>query len=121
MYAMDGVEIKYCHACNVYREAPTGHHCRQCNYCVTGFDHHCVLLGVCVARRNRQGFVLLLLNNTMSCFMAAYAALVSMTDIYYEHTINLIAEQQYISYYLGHSIGVHTHIYIYIYKCVFMF
>ncbi|KAG8800676.1 hypothetical protein FRC20_009620 [Serendipita sp. 405] len=37
------------------------HHCRTCNTCVLGYDHHCPWIGGCVGARNRKFFVVFLL------------------------------------------------------------
>lgn len=35
-----GVKISYCHACKVDVHS-SSRHCRYCDKCVIGFDHHC--------------------------------------------------------------------------------
>ncbi len=38
--------ITWCTTCMIHRkEEARIHHCRVCNFCVAGFDHHCSLLG----------------------------------------------------------------------------
>ena len=51
-------------SCNV---RPDSKHCRICNRCVCGFDHHCIWLNVCVARRTYRAFLVLLLSLIASC------------------------------------------------------
>lgn len=36
------------------------HHCRICNTCVLGYDHHCPWIGGCVGAQNRKFFVVFL-------------------------------------------------------------
>lgn len=52
--------IKFCKVCRIHRP-PRTTHCKHCNSCVQGFDHHCLLLGVCIGKGNyRQFFAFLL-------------------------------------------------------------
>ena len=47
------VESKYCTICNI--EQPLRcKHCRDCESCVTTYDHHCPWLGNCVGEKNRS-------------------------------------------------------------------
>jgi hypothetical protein len=50
--------------CNVKLESK---HCRICNRCVCNFDHHCIWLNVCVARRTYKAFLILLLSLIAAC------------------------------------------------------
>ena len=38
---------KYCEHCDYY-QPPRAVHCRDCNVCIAGFDHHCVWMGTCI-------------------------------------------------------------------------
>mmetsp|Transcript_7381 Transcript_7381/g.13901 ORF Transcript_7381/g.13901 Transcript_7381/m.13901 type:complete len:437 (-) Transcript_7381:205-1515(-) len=62
----------WCHTCQIDKP-PGAHHCRICNSCVMEFDHHCGVVGVCIAGRNMRAFVWLLLSS--SCLSATCAAL----------------------------------------------
>ena len=48
-----------CDTCQIMRP-PGASHCRVCDNCVMGFDHHCLFISNCVGKRNRKYFVLFL-------------------------------------------------------------
>lgn len=48
------------HGC-IFEVAPKTRHCRKCDKCVAGFDHHCLWLNTCVGRRNYHRWLLFLL------------------------------------------------------------
>ncbi|CAD8140812.1 unnamed protein product [Paramecium pentaurelia] len=50
-------ELKFCDSCKIYKTSTTAH-CRRCDNCVQGFDHHCVWLGQCIGQRNYRYFYL---------------------------------------------------------------
>ena len=50
--------------CNVKLDSK---HCRICNRCVCDFDHHCIWLNVCVARRTYKAFLILLMSLIAAC------------------------------------------------------
>ncbi|GIL80850.1 hypothetical protein Vretimale_9437 [Volvox reticuliferus] len=52
----DSTSQLLCPQCGCLRRLPTTTHCRYCNRCVEGFDHHCMWLGVCVGARNHHLF-----------------------------------------------------------------
>lgn len=49
------VVLKVCPTCNILRP-PRSSHCQFCDYCVEEFDHHCGVLGSCVAKRTFRFF-----------------------------------------------------------------
>lgn len=42
-------------------------HCRKCDRCVHGFDHHCNWLNNCVGRANYPSFFLLVVSSWVLC------------------------------------------------------
>ncbi|CAD8055327.1 unnamed protein product [Paramecium sonneborni] len=53
-------ELKFCDSCKIYKTQTTVH-CRKCDNCVQGFDHHCVWLGQCIGQRNYRYFYIFIL------------------------------------------------------------
>ena len=73
------VPLGPCKVCGISRPPSLRpFHCRTCDACVVGHDHHCSVLGVCIARGNRRWFVALLF-----CGMAAFfvGLLTTATDL----------------------------------------
>jgi len=60
----------FCHICQVTVERKT-RHCKPCNKCVAGFDHHCVYLNTCIGSKNYSEFILLIY---LSAFIALFFA-----------------------------------------------
>jgi hypothetical protein len=50
-----GFTIKECTTCGL-RRPPRTRHCRLCDVCVHGYDHHCAWLNVCIGHRNLRLF-----------------------------------------------------------------
>ena len=67
----------YCPRCNIYiNNGKNIKHCYICNYCIEGFDHHCIWMGKCLGKNNKNIFLLLLilielnfLINTIICII----------------------------------------------------
>ena len=54
-----------CITCNIIRP-PGASHCRICDNCVLGFDHHCYYISNCVGKRNHKFFYYFLFFGTIS-------------------------------------------------------
>ncbi|KAL4472986.1 hypothetical protein ABPG72_020680 [Tetrahymena utriculariae] len=53
------MNYKICDTCGIYKDN-NRKHCRQCDNCVNGFDHHCIWLNNCIGRNNYRSFILFL-------------------------------------------------------------
>mmetsp|Transcript_7983 Transcript_7983/g.6650 ORF Transcript_7983/g.6650 Transcript_7983/m.6650 type:complete len:222 (-) Transcript_7983:10-675(-) len=70
-----GGPLRYCSTCQLYRDSTTTSHCRVCNNCVLGFDHHCIFLNNCIGGRNYPFFMTFVVSVTL------YAAIVMIQFI----------------------------------------
>ncbi|KAI6202750.1 hypothetical protein M3Y94_00476600 [Aphelenchoides besseyi] len=52
------IEKNFCNICQINVQKGTKH-CRRCNKCIDGFDHHCKWLNNCVGQRNYKAFLVL--------------------------------------------------------------
>lgn len=71
--ASDGRWEKYCATCNIWRP-PRASHCNICGYCFRRFDHHCAVVGNCVAERNHRFFVAMLVFGQAGCLLLTAGA-----------------------------------------------
>ncbi|ACO68618.1 predicted protein [Micromonas commoda] len=72
--------IQYCVTCDVWRPPRTSH-CRLCGYCMERFDHHCPVLGTCIAARNMRWFAGFLLYAGLACSAYAAAAVARVSQL----------------------------------------
>jgi len=78
----DHVATEVCRVLHLGRKAPA-HHCRQCQRCVVDFDHHCGVLGRCIAGTglssgNMRFFLLLLICGQLASFTTAAGLVVAL-------------------------------------------
>ena len=69
--------LKICTTCDI-RQPRGASHCKECDNCVMGFDHHCHWTGSCVGARNHTPFVCFVLSTAL---LAGLIALVSILDL----------------------------------------
>jgi len=58
-------KARWCVKCNIM-QPPGAAHCRDCEVCVAGYDHHCPFMSQCVGKDNLMGF---------QCFIGCVMAL----------------------------------------------
>ena len=63
--------LESCPICRIYKE-PNVSHCRGCNTCIRGVDHHCIAFGKCIARKNLLAFRVLIGGILMSVMSLYY-------------------------------------------------
>ena len=59
----------YCYLCEI-NVGLTSKHCRYCDKCVVGFDHHCVWLNTCIGTKNYHWFFATVISSGMLCTLS---------------------------------------------------
>ncbi|EGG01113.1 uncharacterized protein MELLADRAFT_30497, partial [Melampsora larici-populina 98AG31] len=59
---------KWCSTCCTYRP-PRSSHCRMCDCCIDGLDHHCTYLNNCIGSRNYLYYLTFLITSVLSLVM----------------------------------------------------
>lgn len=77
--AKEGEELQLCVECdrNVLKNS---YHCRACQRCVEGFDHHCVFLNNCIGKRNYSSFFRLLMTIILHTTLLITIALIVVVE-----------------------------------------
>ena len=65
----------YCDICCLFK-TDSVHHCRKCNECFVGLDHHCTWLNKCIGKNNRKSFILFI----FSSILVIVYILITMTN-----------------------------------------
>lgn len=70
----------YCQICGIYYDKNSKvKHCKECDVCISKFDHHCYAIGKCIGSKNFILFVLLII---FLCLMQSLNLYVSLKLIY---------------------------------------
>ena len=75
-FSTEIAEYPVCDRCHLPKPSRT-HHCSQCGKCYYRFDHHCEVIGNCIAYRNMKSFMLLLFYSSFLFFLAAVTSVIS--------------------------------------------
>eukprot|EP00040_Diaphanoeca_grandis_P016441 m.84806 g.84806 ORF g.84806 m.84806 type:complete len:372 (-) comp25804_c0_seq2:24-1139(-) len=87
---INGVDCKWCYTCKIWR-TPGVVHCSECGFCMQGYDHHCGVMGMCIAKRNVRFFTLMFLFGGMAAialFIGAVMHAVELSHHYPWHNWN---------------------------------
>ena len=74
-------KLPICEKCNIPMP-PKSHHCNICHSCHLRYDHHCGVVGQCIADKNTKSFILSLLYSFL------FAAITSIVCFYYAFKLN---------------------------------
>ncbi|CAJ1391946.1 unnamed protein product [Effrenium voratum] len=76
--ALDGQMARCKYGC-VFELAPRTRHCRRCDKCVSGFDHHCLWLNTCIGTRNYRPWVVFL---AALCFWTLLSSCIAVSALF---------------------------------------
>ena len=88
---MPALKLAYCDTCGLVRP-PRAFHCRHCNVCIEGHDHHCPWVGTCIGKRNHGYFALFLLQTSLLALgtggLTLYSLVIATIDQSVQFDIN---------------------------------
>ena len=70
-----------CETCKIIRP-PGASHCSSCDNCVLDFDHHCVFISNCVAKRTHKYFYLFLFFAIITCLYICVCDIIIIIKIF---------------------------------------
>ena len=77
---------RFCNTCQITKP-PRTHHCARCNTCVSGFDHHCIFIGICVGKQNYRYFYMYITTLSLLAGLGISACILHV--VYQTHRISL--------------------------------
>ena len=75
-----GKSSKFCQQCKVEQQLAVKH-CKICNRCVIGWDHHCIWVGQCIGIQNHRYFLLYLGSQTLCTILALDLLITAKLDL----------------------------------------
>ena len=77
-------KFKFCDSCYIFRPLRCSH-CNVCNNCVLKYDHHCLWLGNCVAKRNYNLFFWFVFHLSLTIMLTTSLCILNVV-IHYQET-----------------------------------
>lgn len=76
---IDEKKMKFCKICKIWVYRGKGYrHCKECNICIEGFDHHCPWTGKCIGNGNKYWFYFFLFTVFLLMFYFTIALVFSL-------------------------------------------
>jgi len=80
---------KSCDKCDLLFAGKKRYHCPHCKYCISGFDHHCWFLNVCISHdSNYYGFLAILISDWLLVVLQAVLCTIVMCGTF-PHLLHL--------------------------------
>lgn len=93
-----GKRIYVCETCEMFRPSKDTSHCRTCDKCVIGMDHHCGFLGTCIGVRNKNHFLAFLVSFVLLSLVGLLVCVVNIgTHLVQYDKIMTLAEWMMVS------------------------
>lgn len=73
-------KVLYCEYCDSYCSV-SSKHCRECNRCVDGFDHHCMWFNNCVGNKNYRSFLVSITATLAFCIIFVIESILSSFSV----------------------------------------
>ncbi|CAD5214364.1 unnamed protein product [Bursaphelenchus okinawaensis] len=84
------IERQFCNICQI-RVGEGTKHCKSCNKCIPGFDHHCQFLNNCVGELNYREFVIFIFS-IFVCSTIGMCICIYGMFLYFDDSFNHVDE-----------------------------